>query len=54
MEVKIISFTDTKVVEENGEIKTVPVFIPQCCLLNLPSCPHTAKQIKKPKTNIGL
>jgi hypothetical protein len=53
-EVKISSFTDTKEIEEDGIIKTVPVFIPDCCRLGLPSCKHSPKRQRIFKNNIGM
>ena len=51
---RVISFTDRKTIEEDGQIKDVLIFIPDCCRLGLDSCKHVIQKQRKVKNNIGL
>ena len=53
-EIKQIGFQDTKVVEKDGEVKEVLIFIPECCREGWESCTHVVKKVKLKKKNIGL
>ncbi len=55
-EVKIISWEDTKIIEnDDGSQETVAMFIPTCCREGWEDCPHVVnRKVKQRKRNIGL
>lgn len=54
-EIKHISFGDTKeVMEKDGSVREVSMFIPDCCREGWTNCPHVVSKKKTVKTNIGL